>query len=149
MAVETGLAERLARIDAGVRVIAVRIVDIHPPSGAVYAFRDVSSAREDRETRIHRARETGARELPRARAEGTRIRTAAEATASAAHHEAEGRAEAFSAEASSIDAARDILLHFLWLESAERALAGREKYIVPGDTPGGRVTLWQNPPGTN
>lgn len=149
VAVETGLAERLARIDAGVRVIAVRIVDIHPPSGAVYAFRDVSSAREDRETRIHRARETGARELPRARAEGTRIRTAAEATASAAHHEAEGRAEAFSAEASSIDAARDILLHFLWLESAERALAGREKYIVPGDTPGGRVTLWQNPPGTN
>ncbi|MCP4662786.1 MAG: protease modulator HflK, partial [bacterium] len=148
-AVRSTLAQRLETIESGIRVTAVRIVDIHPPGETVNAFRDVSSAREDKETRIHRAREKLAGELPRARGEAAGVVAGAQSTADALRTEAEGRSQAFVATAEAVAGRRDLLKHLLWIETAERALAGREKYVVPPGSTGGRVSLWQNPPATS
>jgi membrane protease subunit HflK len=145
---ESDLALRLqADLDAlglGVAVRSVHIVDIHPPEEAVFAFRDVSSAREDRETLEHRARATQARDIPRARGESALLLAVARAAAAAESTLAWGRASAFTLEAAATAPHRDLLEHLLRIESAERTLAGKEKFIVPPGATGGRITLWRD-----
>ena len=145
-AIHQTLAERLDGVGAGVSVTAVRIVDIHPPSGAVFAFRDVSSASEDKQTRIHEARQIQSREIPRARGEAEAILIQIRAESEARATEARGSAAAFTDRAEVIARHRRLLEHLLWLESAERTLAGREKIVVPPGTSGTDVTLWREEP---
>jgi hypothetical protein len=140
------LVERLEAVGAGIEVRAVHIVDVHPPGGAVFAFRDVSSAREDKETRIHRAHELDAREVPRARGEAALLLARAVAAAEAREKEAAARAGSFQERARVIARDRRILEHLLWIETVERVLAGREKIILPGGTADTDVTLWRTPP---
>lgn len=142
--IREALAQRLADIGAGVEVDAVRVVDVHPPSGAVYAFRDVSSAREERATRIHRAHEVRARDLPHARGEASLIDARARAAADGATLAAEGRSQAFVARADAVAGDRGILEHLLRVEAAEKILPGREKYVVPPGAAGPNVSLWRD-----
>lgn len=141
--IEQTLAESLRQLGAGITVTAVRVVDIHPPSGAVFAFRDVSSAREDRETRIHRSREVQAAELPRARGEAELVTARARSAADAGVTEAGGRSRAFIAQAEAAAPQRALVEHLLRLEASERLLAGREIYVVPPGAVGPNVSLWR------
>ena len=50
------LQRRLAAARVPLQVVDVNLLDLHPPDASVSAFRDISSALEDRETRIHQAR---------------------------------------------------------------------------------------------
>ena len=131
----------------GIDVFAVRIIDLHPPGAAVPAFRDVSSAKEDRETKIHKARGDLAQALPRARGKAAQHVAKAEAQALRRRQEAQGESRAFAARAEPFGDHRALLGHLLWIETVERALAGREKLILPpGSTPSASrdITLWHN-----
>lgn len=141
-----GAQESLDGAGVGVRIRSIQIVDVHPPGGAVYAFRDVSSAREDRETQIHRAHEQRAAGLPRARGRAARTGLDAEARAVRLRLEAGGDAESFVARAEAFGRRPDLLRHLLWLETAERVLAGREIFILPPGTPSRGITLWRDEP---
>ena len=140
------LQGRLDRLGAGVRVASVHIVDLHPPQDAVFAFRDVSSAREDRDKRIQTALAESEKQVPRAR--GTAVLTVAEAQAGAdsARLVAAGNSEAFTARAAAFAGHRDVLGDLLWLETAEKVLPGRRKFIVPPGTAGRHVVLWPDLP---
>jgi uncharacterized membrane protein YraQ (UPF0718 family)/regulator of protease activity HflC (stomatin/prohibitin superfamily) len=140
------LQGRLDRLGAGVRVASVHIVDLHPPQDAVFAFRDVSSAREDRDKRIQKALAESEKQVPRAR--GTAKLTVAEAQAGAdsARLVASGNSEAFTARAAAFAGHRDVLRDLLWLETAEKVLSGRRKFIVPPGTAGRHVVLWPDLP---
>ncbi len=140
------LQGRLDRLGAGVRVASVHIVDLHPPQDAVFAFRDVSSAREDRDKRIQTALAESEKQVPRAR--GTAKLTVAEAQAGAdsARLVAAGNSEAFTARAAAFAGHRDVLRDLLWLETAEKVLPGRRKFIVPPGTAGRHVVLWPDLP---
>ncbi len=140
------LQRSLDALGAGIRIHTLRVVDIHPPSGAVFAFRDVSSAYEDKQTRIHRAREVTARELPRARGEAALLVAKSEADAASRITHSSGRATAFQRKVDALQGDRDLLMHLLWIEASEEVLAGREKLIVPPGTEGTGVTLWRRPP---
>ena len=59
---------------------------------------------------------------------------------------ARGRAEAFQAQARAFALAPALLGDVLWLEAAERVLAGREKLIVPPGAAGERLAVWKNAP---
>lgn len=130
----------------GVAVLAVRIVDLHPPQAVVPAFREVSSAKEDRETAIHVAREAQARRVPRGRGQAAKHVAEAEAEASRRREEAAGESRSFVARAEPFGQYRSILGHLLWIETLERVLLRREKLILP---PGHRpddsrgITFWQ------
>jgi len=141
------LQDHLDRLGAGVRIDAVLVVDLHPPQGAVGAFRDVAGAREQRETVINGAAAEQAREVPLAHGTAATTLAAARATAAGAALEARGRADGFLAQADAYRSAPDLLGELLWLETAERVLAGREKLIVPPGSAGRHVALWRTAPG--
>jgi membrane protease subunit HflK len=111
----------------------------------VFDFRDVSSAREDRETTIHQARKLEAAEVPRARGEAALVLARAQAAADAQVAGAAGESESFTNRAGAVAGERRLLEHLLWIESAERTLAGREKVIVPRGSGDGEVSLWRRP----
>ena len=146
-ALETHVGEELQRqldaVGAGVAVTAVLVVDIHPPQEAVQAFRDVSSAREDRETAINVAGSAQAKEIPLARGQAAVDLAKARATAATAETVAGGQALALRAQAGAFAAAPGVLGDLLWLESAERVLAGREKLVVPPGTAGQNLVVWK------
>lgn len=137
---------RLDAIGAGVRIDAVHVVDVHPPQEAVWSFRDVSGAREDRETRIHVANERRVGELPRARGQAEKTLVDARSKGAARRTIAAGTARRFEAQWQSYRLHPQILSDLLWLETSERLLGGREKYIVPAGSAGQGVTLWRGPP---
>ncbi|MEM7480857.1 MAG: SO_0444 family Cu/Zn efflux transporter [Acidobacteriota bacterium] len=141
------LQESLDAIDSGVRVNSVHVVDLHPPQEVVAAFRDVSSANEDRASRILRAEEMREQEVPRARGQGLLERAAAAAAAEGRATEAAGAAESFTARAGALAGDRSLLTHLLWIESAERVLAGRPKVVLPPGTGGGSIGLWRGADG--
>lgn len=147
-AIRSGTQERLDAAGTGVEVVAVRVVDVHPPGEVVYDFRDVSSALEDKRTTIHLAHRRQAADVPRARGEAALIAARAEAAAAARSAAAAGQAESFAARAEAIAPDRRTLEHLLRAEAAERALAGRDKYVVPPGAAGGEVTLWRREPRT-
>ena len=140
------LQRRLDAVRAGVSVAAVWIVDIHPPQGAVNAFRDVSSAREDRETAINQAATAQAKDIPLARGQAAVGLATAQATAATAETVAHGLSDAIRAQASAFASAPDILGTLLWLETAERVLGGREKLVVPPGSAGQNLVVWKNAP---
>ncbi len=140
--VAAALQTKLDALDVGVEVTAVRIVDIHPPGDSVYWFRDVSSAKEDKETTIHQAHQASASQLPRARGEAAVVVAESRATADGAVAEADGRAESFRARAGAVAQQRRVLEHLLWLETTEAVLDGKRLYILPPGSSGG-LSLWQ------
>lgn len=144
--VAEALQKRLDAIRAGVMVVAVLVVDIHPPQGAVEAFRDVSSAREDRETAINVAAAAQAKEIPLARGQAALDVASAQATAATAETVARGQAQALRAQAAAFAGAPELLGDLLWLETAERVLAGREKLIVPPGSAGQNLVVWKDAP---
>ena len=144
--IQSDTQRRLDLLGWGVHLASTHVVDLHPPQEAVAAFRDVSSAREDKETKIHHARAVLAQEVPRARGQGAVEIARANARADAAATVAAGQAEAFVAQAGIYSPHREILADVLWFETAERVLAGREKVIAPPGSTGRNVTLWMDRP---
>ncbi|MCP4899608.1 MAG: SO_0444 family Cu/Zn efflux transporter [bacterium] len=144
--IENMLQEHLDDIGIGVDVASIHIVDVHPPAEAVFAFRNVSSAREDRATRIHQARDREASTLPLARGSAARIEAAAQGEADRKTRGAEGGAIAFSAKVGSFARAKDVLRHQLWLEVFERSMVGKKKLILPPGTHEGGFSVWQSMP---
>ena len=140
--IQEALQQKLTGAGVGVRVTTVEIVDIHPPGDAVFAFRDVSSAKEDRETKIHQAHEQRARAVPRARGSAAKVTMEAEAHALRSVEEASGTSEAFLARARPYRRHPGIVDRLLWLGTVEQVLEGREKYIVPGGSAPRGLTLW-------
>ena len=138
--------ERLDELSIGVRVNSVHVVDLHPPQGAVTAFRDVSTAREERQTRIHKAYEVQERELPLARGAGELDMAREKADAIARVSDARGRSVGYRARSSAYRTAPSVLHDLLWFETAEQVLANRPKIIVPPNTRLGNVTLWKLEP---
>ncbi|MEM9554495.1 MAG: SO_0444 family Cu/Zn efflux transporter [Acidobacteriota bacterium] len=129
----------------GIDLLTIRIVDLHPPGSAVRAFREVSSAKEDRETAIHHAFEDQAQRIPRSRGRAALRVAEAEAEAARRRKVASSESRTFSASAELFGEHRAVLGHLLWIESLERVLAGREKLIVPpesGPDDFRGITLW-------
>ncbi|MCG8456700.1 MAG: permease, partial [Holophagales bacterium] len=142
-----GLQGALSEQGLGIEVLAVRIVDLHPPGAAVFSFRDVSSAKEDRETAIHHARAEQARTLPLSRGAAAERIAEAEAQSWRRQQEAQGESRSFLTRAAPFAEHRELLGHLLWIETMERTLAGREKLILPpdkGSSSSRGITLWRN-----
>ena len=74
------LLELQERYQSGIHVIALRFQDIEPPSGEVQAaFKDVTDAREEQNTKVNEARRYQNERIPVARGEAQALLEAAEA----------------------------------------------------------------------
>ncbi len=77
---QSDIQKLLNQYKAGINIIKINMQDIHPPVDVVHSFRDVTSAREDKNTAIHEALEYGEKIIPEARAEAHKMKLNAEAT---------------------------------------------------------------------
>lgn len=124
------LQQRAARYGAGVRILAFKLLDVHPSLEVVDAFRDVAGALEEKDRKINEAQ--GYRNEQVALARGTaeaRLRAAAGYSVSRVQR-AEGDAGRFELFEHSFAAAPAVNQTRLYLETMEQILAGRRKVIV-------------------
>jgi membrane protease subunit HflK len=126
-------AESQAVLDdygAGVEIVAVHIQEITPPREVADAFRDVASAREDRNRITQEASGYANRVVPTARGEAQELITAAEGYRTEKTKSAEGEAARFTSMLQAYRGARGATRQRLYLETMEEVLATARKHIV-------------------
>jgi membrane protease subunit HflK len=123
---------RLDRYGLAVDVTDVLLEDLAPPQEVADAFRDVITARADRDRAINEAEGYRNRVLPQARGEAKRTRTEAEAYADEVVKKARGDAQRFEKIAAVAATSRDLTSRRLILEAMEEVLPRLRKVIIDG-----------------
>ena len=118
---------------SGLRIVAVQLQQVAPPEEVVHAFKDVASAREDRERAINEAQGYANDILPKAKGEAAKQIQEAEAYKAAKVTRAQGDVHRFLALLKEYDKARDVTHVRLYLEAMEEVLPNVNKVILqPG-----------------
>jgi len=130
--------EALNRYGAGVQVTAVSLEGVTPPQEVAEAFRDVTSAREDRQRAINEAQGYANRLIPQARGEGQRLVLESQGYADEAAQKARGDADRFLQMAARLGDNRAITEKRLILETLEEVLPRLNKVVLD---PGARRRL--------
>jgi len=128
--VKRDLQARLDRYAAGVRVLGVRLEDVHPSLEVVDAFRAVSGAFEEKSRLVNEAE--GYRNEQVALAHGNAAASLAQAAGYTAErvNRAEGDARRFELRQSAYNVAPGPTETRLYLETIEQTLAGKRKLIL-------------------
>ncbi len=122
----------------GVRIEYVKLQDVYPPSQVIDAFRDVASAREDRE-RLRNEAEAYANDiLPKARGEAARLVNEAQAYRETQVQRAQGDASRFLALLKEYERARNVTRKRLYLD-AMRDILGQAKIVLTEENGGASV----------
>lgn len=137
----------LDEYQSGLRVIAVQLQDVHPSLEVVDAFRDVSSAFEEKNKLISQAEAYRNEQLELARGQGlARLADAAAYTSNRANR-ATGDAERFNQAVEAFKRAPGVTETRLYLEAIEQVLAGKKKMIIDASKFGKRQMLFIDPQG--
>ncbi len=133
------LQSTLNLYQGGIRVDYVRLQDVYPPDQVIDAFRDVASAREDRE-RLRNEAEAYANDiLPKSRGEAAERLNQALAYRATKIAAAEGDAARFTALLEEYEQAKEITRRRLYLDAMGEVLSKAK--IVLGDGKGGPGVL--------
>ncbi|GAB0057721.1 Modulator of FtsH protease HflK [Candidatus Magnetaquicoccaceae bacterium FCR-1] len=116
--------------NSGITIVTVQLQKVSPPPEVVHAFKDVASAREDRERAINEAQGYANDILPKAKGEAAKQLQEAEAYRAAKVTRAQGDIHRFLAILKEYEKARDITETRLYLEAMEEVLSGVNKVIV-------------------
>lgn len=115
---------------AGLRIVDVQLLESSPPEPVAEAFRDVASAREDKETVINEALAYQNEVTPAARGQAVTMVNASLAYAAEKVNAAAGESARFASQQEA-HADRPEITHVrLYLEAAETVLAGARKFVV-------------------
>jgi HflK protein len=151
-AIEQRVRERVqARLDdygAGISLLSVRLLYVHPPQEVHDAFRDVASAQEDKLRTINRAGTFAVEDVNRAQGEAAARVEAALAFKEERILRAEGDAAGFSLKVDAYRRAPELTRFRLQLEALEAVMPGVQKFIRPGADELKDFDLWLlEPPG--
>ncbi len=138
------LRVELDRLDAGITVLRVDLLDVHAPPEVHSAFRDVASALEDHERFIRQAESYRNATIASARAASVRGIAQAEGEKVRRVATAAGEAHAYTALEASCRNAREITRLRLYLDAAARVLPGARLILPLADLP---LDLWIKQPG--
>jgi membrane protease subunit HflK len=127
---------------SGIRVVGIQILEAAPPEEVMEAFRDVASAREDRETYINQALAYQDSTIPQARGEAETIVMTAEGLKARRINHARGEAYRFSKQHAEHDGARQVTETRLYVEAMEKVLAPVEKILINPEVKQGIMDLW-------
>ena len=119
---------------AGVQIAAVQLQDVDPPEAVVAAFKDVASAKEDREKLINQAQGYRNDIIPRAKGEAAQVVNQAKGNAQARVARAQGEANRFLKTLKEYNQAKDVITKRIYIETMEEVMAGIDKIIVDGKT---------------
>jgi membrane protease subunit HflK len=127
------LLEALRGYQAGVEIVSVSLEGTAPPQEVSAAFRDVTSAFEDKQRAENEAKGYRDRLLPQARGEAERIRLEAEAYATKVVRTAQGDASRFTQMAAQLEGRRELTMRRYVLEAMEQILPRLEKIVLDAD----------------
>ncbi|MFQ6133431.1 MAG: hypothetical protein ACE5R4_15420, partial [Armatimonadota bacterium] len=114
----------------GLTVLRVALQDVHPPVEAVAAFRDVASAREEKEKKINEAQGYQNQQVRRAAGEAEAELIKAEGYAARRTEHARGEAARFARQAAAYRLGPQVTRTRLYLSTIEEALAPSRKMIL-------------------
>lgn len=125
----------LDRYQVGVQVVAVQMQDVQPPQEVRDAFKDVASAREDKQRSINQAEAYRRDILPKAQGQASETVNKAEAYRETRVREAEGEAQRFLSVLTEYEKAPDVTRKRMMYEAFEDILSkpGMEKLVLPSD----------------
>ena len=137
----------LDKYNSGIHVVAVQLQDVSPPKEVIGAFKDVASAKEDKNRMINQAEGYRNDVIPKARGEGEAMIRDAEGFKESRIKRAEGDAAKFTTVLKEYRKAKSITEKRLYLETMEKVLPDIEKIIVPDKDSGNMLNLLNLNPG--
>jgi membrane protease subunit HflK len=123
----------------GLHIVSVNLQEVNPPKDVAEAFRDVSSAREEREEKINKAQGYWNTVIPEARGNAHKLISDAEGYNQEAINQARGDADKFSAMLDEYRRAKIVTEYRLYLETIEKIMSKANKFVV--DSKKERVNL--------
>ena len=126
---------------SGIHIVAVQLQDVSPPKEVIGAFKDVASAKEDKNRMVNQAEGYRNDVIPKARGEAEAMIRDAEGFKESRIKRAEGDAAKFTTILQEYRKAKSITEKRLYLETMERVLPGVEKVIVPDKDSGNMLNL--------
>ena len=133
------LQETLDSYKAGVFIELMQLRRVDPPSQVVDAFRDVQTAKADKEKEINQGEAYANDIVPRARGEASKLIEQSEAFASQVVSKAEGEAGRFISVYKQYRRAKKVTKKRIYLETMEEVLGNMDKVIIDNKTQGGSV----------
>ncbi|MFT6106516.1 MAG: membrane protease subunit HflK [Rickettsiales bacterium] len=124
------LQQILDSYGAGVRIVLVQMRRVDPPSQVIDAFRDVQTAKADKEKEINQAESYKNDIIPRAKGKASKITENALAYKSQVVADAEGQASRFNAIYAQYARSRIVTKKRMYLEQMEKVYSNIEKVIV-------------------
>lgn len=128
--------------ETGIQAIALQLLEVTPPPEVAESFRDVASAREDRNTYINEAEAYRNEIVPAARGEASRVVSAARAEAQRKVDVARGEADRFLRQLAAYRTAPGVTRTRLYLETLERVLPAVSKFILDPSVRTETTDLW-------
>ncbi len=116
--------------DTGVSIQAVQLQDVDPPEAVAAAFKDVASAKEDREKLINQAQSYQNDIIPKAKGEAAQMVNQAQGYAQARIARAEGEANRFIKTLKEYNQAKDVISKRIYIETMEEIMPGMNKIII-------------------
>ena len=129
-AVRLGTQAIMDQYKAGVEITQVQMQKVDPPPSVVDAFRDVQRAQADRERARNEAESYRNDIIPRARGEAERLTQEAQGQRESQIARARGEAQRFVSVLSAYQAAQDVTLRRMYLETMEEILRRNPKIVV-------------------
>ena len=133
--------------ESGIHVVAVQLQDVSPPKEVIGAFKDVASAKEDKNRMVNQAEGYRNDVIPKARGEAEAMIRDAEGFRDSRVKRAEGDAAKFTTILKEYNKAKTITEKRLYLETMEKVLPDVEKIIVPDKDSGNMLNLLNLSPG--
>lgn len=121
---------------SGISVTTVKLQDVQPPAQVIKEFKDVASAREDRERAKNEAQAYANDVIPKARGEAKKMVLEAQGYEKEVIERSKGEAKRFESLLAAYRKAPEVTRKRLYLESMEKILADVDKVIIDASLAG-------------
>lgn len=132
----------LDRYQAGIEILTLRLLYVHPPEAVHDAFRDVASAQEDKLRTINLANVFAVEKINEAKGEAAAMTEGALAYKEQRVKAARGDAVAFALRLEAYKRAPELTKFRLQIETLEDVLPGVRKFVRPGSGDVKDVDMW-------
>lgn len=129
-AVTKGVQTILDQYGAGVEITQVQLQKVDPPSAVIESFRDVQRANTDADRMRNEAESYRNDIVPRARGDAARLVAEAEGAKQSSIVEASGQAQRFLSVLKAYNAAKDVTLQRLYIETMQDILSHTPTVVV-------------------
>lgn len=128
--VMTGMQKVLDQYHAGVEVTQVQLQKVDPPADVIESFRDVQRANTDADRARNEAEAYRNDIVPRARGDAARLTAEADGARQASIAEASGQAQRFLSVYAAYQAAKDVTLRRLYIETMQQIVTHTPTVVV-------------------